>query len=213
MPIPPNRNTGDAGHVNDHNDIAAQLLASPPIGSVMAYAANTAPTGYLLCQGQNVSRTTYAALFAVIGTTYGVGNGSTTFGLPNLKGRIPVGLDSAQTEFDQLNESGGTKTHTLTTSEIPAHSHTQNSHDHGTGTYQSTYPSSSIGESAGMYHRTNAGDIARGDNTNNNGAWVSALVATGRSGGTTATNQNTGGGGAHNNLQPYLVLQYIIRAE
>jgi microcystin-dependent protein len=78
------------------------------------FAGSTAPTGWLLCDGTAVSRTTYSDLFAITSTTYGVGDGSTTFNLPNLKGRVPVGLDTSQTEFDVLGETGGAKTHTLT---------------------------------------------------------------------------------------------------
>lgn len=92
-------------------------------GAIALWATGSAPTGWLLCDGSAVSRATYAALFAIIGTTYGSGDGSTTFNLPNLKGRVPVGLDSAQTEFDTIAETGGAKTHTLTTGEMPAHTH------------------------------------------------------------------------------------------
>jgi microcystin-dependent protein len=84
--------------------------ALPP-GLIQPYAGSTAPTGWLLCQGQAVSRTTYAALYAVCGTAYGVGDGSTTFNLPNLKGRVAVGVDSSDTSFDAVGEKGGAKTH------------------------------------------------------------------------------------------------------
>jgi microcystin-dependent protein len=87
-------------------------FSGTPSGAVMAYAGSAAPSGWLLADGTAVSRTTYADLFAVVGTTYGVGDGSTTFNLPNLKGRFPVGRDAAQTEFDTLAETGGAKTHT-----------------------------------------------------------------------------------------------------
>ena len=82
---------------------------APPTGAVSAFAGSAAPTGWLLCDGSDVSRTTYSDLFAVVGTTYGAGDGSTTFGLPNLEGRVPVGLDAGQTEFDALAETGGSK--------------------------------------------------------------------------------------------------------
>lgn len=180
-----------------------------PVGSITAFAASTAPTGWLLCDGQAVSRTTYAHLFAVIGTTYGTGNGSTTFNVPNLKGRIPVGLDSAQTEFDVLGETGGAKTHTLTTAEMPSHTHTQDSHNHTQNAHTHTgsgRPDDAT--STGNWYNTveqttqavqTTGEIAAASTTATNIA-------------TTATNQNTGGGGAHNNLQPYIALNYIIRA-
>jgi len=75
-----------------------------PTGAVSAFAGSTAPTGWLLCSGQAVSRTTYAALFALIGTTYGVGDGSTTFNLPDLRGRVVAGED----------DMGGTAANRLT---------------------------------------------------------------------------------------------------
>ena len=83
-----------------------------PVGIIVDYAYGTAPAGWLVCNGGSVSRATYAALFARIGTTYGAGDGSTTFNVPNLKGRVTVGLDTGQTEFDTVGETGGAKTHT-----------------------------------------------------------------------------------------------------
>lgn len=93
-----------------------------PTGAIMPYAASTPPTGWLLCDGSAVSRTAYARLFAVIGTTYGAGDGSTTFNLPNLRGRFPVGLDGSA-DFATLGQTGGERAHTLTTGELPAHGH------------------------------------------------------------------------------------------
>ena len=80
-----------------------------PAGSIMAWGSDVAPTNWLICNGSAVSRSTYASLFAAIGVTYGVGNGTTTFNLPDLRGKVPFGKDSSQTEFDLLGESGGNK--------------------------------------------------------------------------------------------------------
>jgi len=87
-----------------------QVLSAPP-GMMSAFAGTTAPSGWLICDGSAVSRATYAALFTVVGVTYGIGDGSTTFNIPNLKGRVPVGLDTGQTEFDALGKTGGAKVH------------------------------------------------------------------------------------------------------
>lgn len=155
----------------DYNLAAQQAAALVlPSGAIWLWSTGTAPTGWLLCRGQEVSRTTYADLFAVISTTYGVGNGSTTFNVPDLQGRVPVGFDSGQTEFDALAETGGAKTHTLTIAEMPAHTH-------GIG-------GNGSGGAQAMTTLTEA---------------------------YTVESQSTGGGGAHNNLQPYLVLNYIIK--
>lgn len=108
-----------------------------PTGGFLPFGAATAPAGYLLCDGSAVSRTTYAALFAVIGTGYGVGDGSTTFNVPNAKGKMIVGLDAAQTEFDTLAETGGAKTVTLTTTELPAHTHSLSGREPVSGSGQS----------------------------------------------------------------------------
>lgn len=175
----PNSDPTNANHAARKSYVDAQL----PSGLILAYGAATAPTGWLLCNGANVSRSTYAALFAVIGTTYGVGDGSTTFGLPNLKGRVPVGLDSAQTEFDALAETGGAKTHTLTTAQIPAHTHAIQTQ--GTA-------------SSAPHDHAEAGKMVQAGT-----GFVTASPG--------VTDANTGGGGAHNNLQPYLVVNYIIK--
>ena len=89
-------------------------------GVILAYAGATAPTGYLLCQGQEVSRTTYAALFAAIGTTYGAGDGSTTFNVPDLIERVPMGAGSMDGHDETpLGTMGGEKMHQLTNEELP----------------------------------------------------------------------------------------------
>lgn len=95
-------------------------IDSCPTGTVVSYAKNAAPTGWLLCDGSAVSRTTYAALFSVIGTTYGTGNGSTTFNLPNLVNRMVVGSGSSYA----IAATGGEATHKLTVAELAQHDHT-----------------------------------------------------------------------------------------
>lgn len=81
-----------------------------PAGSIMAWGGATAPTNWLICNGNAISRSTYASLFSAIGVMYGAGDGSTTFNLPDLRGRVPVGLDATQSEFNTIAETGGSKT-------------------------------------------------------------------------------------------------------
>lgn len=144
-------------------------------GMISLFAGSSAPTGWLICDGTAVSRTTYADLFTAIGTTYGTGDGSTTFNLPNLKGKVPVGLDGTDTSFDALGETGGEKTHTLLETEMPSHSH-RLPISGGTGTEDYLISAYTTAK------RVNLGSTA-----------------------------TTGGGQAHNNLQPYIVMNYIIK--
>lgn len=94
-----------------------------PIGSIMPYTKATAPENWLLANGQEVSRTEYNHLFAVIGTIYGEGDGSTTFNLPNLCGKTVVGLDADDEDFNVIGKTLGEKTHKLTIEEMPSHTH------------------------------------------------------------------------------------------
>ena len=151
------------------------------IGSIIAWGSDTLPTGWLLCDGSAVSRTTYADLFAVIGTNFGIGDGSTTFNLPDLRGRVGVGK-SSDTEFDTLGETGGEKKHTLTINEMPSHTHM---FKFSKEIAEPTYSSGNI--YFGLERNYNAGD-----NSNHT--------------------ESTGGGQAHNILQPYIVTNYIIKA-
>lgn len=97
----------------------APIAALTPTGAVIPFAGNAAPEGWLLANGAAVSRATYSALFSVIGTAFGAGDGSTTFNLPDMRGRVPVGCDANLT----LGSMGGESKHKLTVKEIPAHSH------------------------------------------------------------------------------------------
>lgn len=81
-------------------------LDAVPIGSIQAFAGSTIPTGWLLCDGSAISRTTYSELFTAIGNAYGDGDGSTTFNLPNLKTRVPVGYDSSDAHFYPIGKTG-----------------------------------------------------------------------------------------------------------
>jgi microcystin-dependent protein len=205
------------------SSIQTQILAAlVPSGTVSQTARATAPTGYLLCDGSAISRTTYSSLFDAIGTAYGVGDNSTTFNIPNLKGRVPVGFDSSQTEFDTLGETGGAKTHTLTEAQMPSHTHIQNSHNHTQDAHNhSQNPhnhSQTIGNIDDLNFTGGGGQNppADGPNAFTNGSVTQSTTATNNATtatnqATTATNQNTGGGQAHNNLQPYVVLNYMIK--
>ena len=192
-----------------------------PAGSIIQWSGSTAPANWLICDGSAVSRSVYPSLFAVVGTTYGAGDGSTTFNLPDLRGRIPVGKNGGS--FGTLGATGGAETVTLTTAQMPSHSHTQNAHSH-TG-YTSTNGNhdhniySEYGASGEGYFnpynnrqiqpaQPGAGTrIERGGMLAGNGNHSHSIQTYD----STAINQNTGGGEAHSNLQPYLVTNYIIK--
>lgn len=91
-----------------------------PLGTILINTTETIPDGYLECNGQAVSRTTYKDLFSIIGTTYGVGDGSTTFNVPDMKGRVVAGLEENLEYFDEIGKKGGETTHTLTIDEMPS---------------------------------------------------------------------------------------------
>ncbi|WNM27559.1 tail fiber protein [Demequina capsici] len=239
-----------------HAPSATSPVATPS-GVIAMTASAAAPSGWMLCQGQAVSRATYADLFTAIGTTYGAGDGSTTFNLPNLKGRVPVGADSSDTTFDALGETGGEKSHTLTATEMPSHTHVQNSHGHtltdpghnhtqnshnhtqnshnhtqdshrhvglDTGGTTLGWLSSAVGAGSGAATvrpnpeaavntayttATNQATTATNQATTatNNSASTGVTLAS-----ATAVNQSTGGGASHNNLQPFMVVNYIIKS-
>lgn len=116
-------NTGNLLYYSGTTWVTITQSVSPvPVGAISSFGGASAPSGYLLCDGASVSRTTYAALFAVVGTTYGSVDG-TSFNVPNAKGKNIVGLDAAQTEFNARGKTGGAKTHVLTVNEMPAHKH------------------------------------------------------------------------------------------
>ena len=158
-----------------------------PTGTVLATGRSAAPDGFLLCDGSAVSRTTYADLFAAISTTYGTGDGSTTFNLPDLRGRVPVGVDGAAGRIaanDALGNTAGAETHALSTAELPAHTH-------GAGSYVVSVSNPVNTTTGGGAHRySNAGG--------------SSVSVTGTSG-------STGSDTAHNNLQPYQIVNYMVK--
>jgi microcystin-dependent protein len=180
--------------IRDYNNPPAPIPPIPPqrlvpTGAVLPFAGTTAPAGFLLCAGQAVSRTAYGDLFAAIGTAYGAGDGSTTFNVPDLRGRIVAGkddmggtdagrLNGGVTNRTTLGGAGGTAMHTLTSAEMPAHVH---------------------GNAAGSGFVVYGG--GSGIATLPNGVEIPLY---------TAGLTSAGGGGAHNNTQPTIVLNYVI---
>ncbi len=113
-------------------------LSTPALtGSIIAFAGTTTPSGYLECNGSNVSRTTYAALFAAISTTWGAGDGATTFTLPDLRRRTMIGKNGtagAGSPGISMGSTGGSETKTLTTANLPSHAHLYDRASEASGT-------------------------------------------------------------------------------
>ena len=181
-----------SGNVEAAGDVmAGGSTPLVPIGTILDFAAATAPTGYLVCDGSAVSRTTYAALFAVIGTTWGSGNGSTTFNVPDLRGRTAIGAGTgtaSDATAHALGSNGGTETHKLTHAQsgVPAHSH--------------PLPNSAI-----VYNADGTQRLA----TSGSGTKSSVNTSVGLS---TASNTAADASSAHPNMQPYAAVTKIIRA-
>jgi microcystin-dependent protein len=187
-----------------------------PTGSLMMWSVATAPTGFLICNGAAISRTTYAALFGVVGTTFGAGDGSATFNLPDYRNNMPIGAGSAYA----LGATGGVANTTLATTNLPAHNHTATVTDPGHihGVTDPTHHHGGWGESHDPWNGVYAGPGYIGSassdydnylfNSTNNATGVSINSHTT---GITVATANTGSGTAFTNLPPYLAIYYIIK--
>lgn len=178
-------------HIEDGIVSASQTadaaLAATPAGVVVAFAGNTPPMGWLLCKGQSVSRGSYPNLFAAIGTTYGSVDAS-TFNVPDLSMRYPIGVLNGDVSLGTVGATGGERNHSLTVNELPSHTHKVRSSgavwSGGVGIYQTD-------ASAGNKWDLPGKDTGGGKDYLIGGA--------------------TGGNAAHNNLPPYVVMNYIIK--
>lgn len=193
--------------------IAAPAPAAPlPPGTILAYGGASAPAGYLLCDGAAVSRNTYKPLWDAIGAAYGAGNGTTTFNVPDLRGKFPLGVAVSGTA-NALGASGGTLDHLHTG---PSHTHTVAAHAH-TIAHTHSVPRdgwSFIQNSPAVTGRLRTGDAAGA------GSEASAAQATGdnTSGASSAANSGTqaltsdaaGTGNTGTANPPYLALSFII---
>jgi microcystin-dependent protein len=192
-----------------------------PLGAFLPYAGTTAPSSnYVLPYGQAISRTTYADLFALLSTTYGVGDGSTTFNVPDLRGRVIAGQDdmggssanrltglSGGLNGDTLGAVGGAETHTLATTELASHTHGVSGN---TGGQSNTHTHSYTDK----YVQNSGTGTTGGGSISDNQASDSSTTGNASADHTHAislTSAAAGGGGAHNNVQPTIILNYIMR--
>lgn len=190
-------NLGEATNAGDAVRFDQLMAVGVPVGSVIDFAGTTPPVGWLFAAGQAVSRTTYAAAFAALGTAYGAGDGSTTFNLPDLRGRVAAGRDNMDgTDAARLNGFSGTtlgagvgaQTVALTTDQLASHSHGVTDPGH---VHEYTIVSGFGGINSG----SGFGQVS----TNTLGATTGISI------------QNAGNGQAHTNVQPTLILNKIVR--
>lgn len=219
--------------VTNNLTVSGGFNYTPP-GVIMQWAAVTAPVGYLICDGSAVSRTGFAALFATIGTAYGGGNNSTTFNIPNLVGRVAVGRDSGNGNFTSLGIRSGSTVTQLGVSELPSHSHgiTDPGHNHGVNEaphnheiwqpgrqnasgqgfngYGSSRTTGAYGTTSqiqsGVFNNADGNDSVRPHECFTARTNVSLNAAQ-----TGVSVNSTGNGSPFSILQPYLVVNYIIK--
>ncbi len=163
------------------------MSTQPFVGEVQIFAGNYAPTGWAMCNGQLLPISQNTALFSLLGTYYG-GNGTSTFALPDLRGRVPIQPGQGPGLSDRnIGEVGGTESITLTAAQIPSHTHA----------IGASAANGSADSPAGRVLARATGAIPQYGATPNVDLAATAVGS-------------TGGGQPHNNLQPYLTLNYII---
>lgn len=199
------------------------------IGSIILYSGSVVPEGFLVCDGSAVSRSDYSDLFDVIGVTYGAGDGSMTFNLPNLSGKVALGTSQNYAE----GRTGGEESHSLTSTEIAEHAHEVPSHTHANtitvttpklvhtvGQAVFTYELLSGSQNGGgsqsttraFYNRVTSAAMSRSTDLSISAHGAAACTMSGSITDCNAFNtETTGSGNAHNNMMPYLALTYLIR--
>jgi microcystin-dependent protein len=184
-----------------------------PPGSIIAYAGLNPPELYFLCDGREVSRILYPHLFNAIGTLYGSGDGTTTFNVPNLQGRIPVGQKDGSSYFSTIADSGGVDDVTLTTDQMPSHNHNGITNSNGSH----THTSNSIGGQGnlGLCIADGTNTVTSTDGSSGElNVWTTPRALTINSDGAHVhnfTTNNSGSGLSHSNVQSFVTMQYIIK--
>lgn len=185
-----------------------------PIGGTIEWNGLKEPEGWMFEDGRALSRTTYAALFEVIGTQFGKGNGSSTFNIPDSRGRVVAGLNQGAARLtakaggvdgDVLGAVGGAEQHVLSIEQLPAHNHTGNTNKSGAHTHTTSVDSAGVG--GGDHPDTPRWNALASRNYGK----LSATTSLSGEHVHGFTTDNRGGGQAHNNVQPTIIKNKIIR--
>lgn len=188
------------------------VVSNVPSGMMMPYAGASAPSGFLMCDGSAVSRSVYASLFTAVGTTWGPGDGSTTFNVPDCRGRTAFGKDASGT-FQTMAGTGGSETHNHTaashTHSVLNHSHNGPTHGHGNTSSDGAH--THTGGAGGGLLSNSAGTL----NTDSQGSHVHSIVSTSISTSapdlSTTSDATTVGTSTDSAVNPYIVFNFIIK--
>lgn len=212
--------TGSDNALPTEQAVREALTSLIPAGTMILFGGTSTPSGWFWCDGSAYSRTTYAALFAAIGTTWGVGDGSTTFNVPDLRGRAPIGVGQGSGLTNRtLGSKIGEESHALTLAENGPHTHTGGLHahtgglhTHTGGAHQHSLPSR-IYDTGYTATYGGTGKLASTTGSTGSGGNVATSsdgnVATSSDGAVATT--SSGSGTAHNTMQPSLVVNYLIK--
>lgn len=193
--------------ITSNTDVATLGLVkdATPVGVVVPYAGTTAPSKWAFCFGQALSRTGNADLFAAIGTTFGAGDGSTTFNVPDCRGRVSAGKDdmggtsadrlTSPINGDVLGATGGSQSHTLTVTEMPSHNHGGSTG--AAGSFLQTI-TNLLRNGFGSLSLPGGGLVGFDNPTVSAPDHVHSIAS-------------QGGGAAHNNVQPTIIFNKIIK--
>lgn len=172
-------------------------------GDIKAVAHGVIDPGFLACDGSAVSRAAYPALFAKIGTTWGAGDGATTFNLPNMLGRSPVGHGAgAGLTARTVGQAGGEENHLLAAAEMPVHNHPGVTDSQGAHAHTWAYSINGAGPIETVIPGTSPSNLSHdGDYS----------VTTAAAHAHNVTTNNAGGGGSHNNMHPFAVVLFQVK--
>lgn len=208
--------------INVNDDIYINFQPYSPVGVINIYSGQNAPNGWLFCDGSEISRSTYSRLYSIIGTIYGAGDNSTTFNIPNLQELIPVGKSTNT----NLGDSGGNNTITLTTDQLPTHTHTGTTYDGGIHDHSVFDPGHShsldrtINPDSQAYDANNSNGFTSTACTTDRGvinsfstyhSQTEIIINDSTAHNHTFTTQSTGNGSNINIQNKFIILNYIIR--